>query len=595
MSFRVNDLPFLLKVSLAPAFAFIVLIFLAVYANFGLGQATSGIEKILEENMALSRQVSVTNNDFKQLDGGIYQLLTFYAADGESMDLEAEVEKINAQAEKVSAGLTVIKEKFAGSVDMEEMATVEDALQTYVEAIDVVTQMLEIDFASAVSFAEPFKANAEKVTAIFDKLANGANTSAASNASVIQENVSGIQSALLFGTIVAGLLVAGISFLIGKMTTKSIQEIAGATTRVASGDTEFDIHALERKDELGSVVEALEQFSMQMAENAALQAQQEEMRAKTEAEDRKRAEEKQAAEEQARIQKEQQRLAAEEDRKRAMNNLADGFDRSVTTVISTVQSSAAELDNSASSVQERAKSNTQLCDNVSRTAEDVSSGMQTVATATEELSSSIDEIARQMERSSQEVNDTVKQTDDTNKVVLELASSADKIGEVVNMINDIAAQTNLLALNATIEAARAGDAGRGFAVVASEVKTLAGQTAKATDEIATQIKNVQSVTGTVVDSMKVIGQKIDNVSEIATSVAAAIEEQTGATGEIARTVSVANDQVQSLAADSEELTLSANDNVQSATDLSKIVFTLKKEFDELEKQSSGFVSEIRSN
>ncbi len=156
--------------------------------------------------------------------------------------------------------------------------------------------------------------------------------------------------------------------------------------------------------------------------------------------------------------------------------------------------------------------------------------MQTVAAAAEELSSSISEISRQVGQSAEIGRKAVDEARHTNDDVQGLADAAQKIGDVVSLITDIAGQTNLLALNATIEAARAGDAGKGFAVVASEVKSLATQTAKATEEIATQIAGMQEATTSAVEAIKRIGE----IDEIATSIASAVEQQGAATQEISR-------------------------------------------------------------
>jgi murein DD-endopeptidase MepM/ murein hydrolase activator NlpD len=162
--------------------------------------------------------------------------------------------------------------------------------------------------------------------------------------------------------------------------------------------------------------------------------------------------------------------------------------------------------------------------------------VQTVAAAAEELNASIAEIGRQVQSASTMAGGAVQQAEKTNQQVQGLAEAAQKIGDVVKLISDIAAQTNLLALNATIEAARAGDAGKGFAVVASEVKNLATQTAKATEEISQQIASIQAATGEAVGAIQGIGKTIVEINQVASSIAAAVEEQNASTREIARNV-----------------------------------------------------------
>ena len=160
--------------------------------------------------------------------------------------------------------------------------------------------------------------------------------------------------------------------------------------------------------------------------------------------------------------------------------------------------------------------------------------VRSAAAASNELSQSIVEISRRVQESNSVTADAVKQADATDERMTELSAAGDRIGDVVKLITSIAEQTNLLALNATIEAARAGDAGRGFAVVAQEVKTLAGQTAKATDEISAHIVNMQRATGESVGAIKAIGQTIERISGITTSISSAVEQQGAATQSIAR-------------------------------------------------------------
>ena len=167
------------------------------------------------------------------------------------------------------------------------------------------------------------------------------------------------------------------------------------------------------------------------------------------------------------------------------------------------------------------------------------SNVESVAAAAEELSYSIKEIAQRAQDASRIAGEAVDYARKSNYVINGLHEASVKIGDVINLINDIASQTNLLALNATIEAARAGEAGRGFSVVASEVKGLADQTSKATEEISMQIEMIQASTLETVESIQSIGSVIDRISEISTAIATAVEEQTAATSEISRNIQLA--------------------------------------------------------
>ncbi|MGB8274693.1 MAG: methyl-accepting chemotaxis protein [Alphaproteobacteria bacterium] len=208
----------------------------------------------------------------------------------------------------------------------------------------------------------------------------------------------------------------------------------------------------------------------------------------------------------------------------------------VNEVVGVVASASTEVESTAESLAATAEETSRQSTAVAAAAEQATGNVQTVASAAEELSSSVAEIGRQVAQSAKIANKAVEEAIRTDNTVRGLADAAQKIGEVVNLINDIAGQTNLLALNATIEAARAGEAGKGFAVVASEVKSLATQTAKATEEIAGQIGSIQTATNDAVAAIEGISATIKQINEIATTIASAVEEQGSATQEIARNV-----------------------------------------------------------
>ncbi|WP_027552189.1 methyl-accepting chemotaxis protein [Bradyrhizobium sp. Cp5.3] len=210
------------------------------------------------------------------------------------------------------------------------------------------------------------------------------------------------------------------------------------------------------------------------------------------------------------------------------------FDDTVQAVIQSVAASAKELDATATGMRSLVSESSSRTAAVSSAAEQATNNLETIAAATEELSASVGEISAQVQASAREAREAVSQAEQTNATVEILDQTASRIGEVVKMINAIAGQTNLLALNATIEAARAGEAGRGFAVVAGEVKSLAAQTATATEEISRQVEEIQGATGQAVAAIRSIGGAISGIDEKMTAIAAAVEEQRAATTEISR-------------------------------------------------------------
>jgi methyl-accepting chemotaxis protein len=351
----------------------------------------------------------------------------------------------------------------------------------------------------------------------------------------------------------------------GRSMAKPIRSLEAAMRTIADGNHTIVVPGAGRKDEIGSMAGAVEIFKTGLIETEQLRAAQEEQRAR-----------------------------AQHDRRDTMNALASRFESGVGTVVNAVGSAAGELRTTAQSLAATAEESTRQTATVAAASEEATQSAQAVAAAIEELNASISEIAQQVNESARVAGDAVSQANVTNDEVQSLAVAAQKIGDVVKLISEIAAQTNLLALNATIEAARAGEAGRGFAVVASEVKALATQTSKATDEISAQVGAIQGATKLSVDAIQGITSTIGRVSEIASAIAAAVEEQGAATLEIARNVAEAargtGEVSQNIAGVNDaarETGLAASRVVESAGDLSR-------NGEDLRTQVDVFLREVRA-
>lgn len=276
------------------------------------------------------------------------------------------------------------------------------------------------------------------------------------------------------------------------------------------------------------------------------------------------------------------------------NQFAETIAKNVGLVIDTISTTTSQLQTNAESLSATAKDVTTKSMAVAAASEEVTVNVQTVSAATEELSSSIGEIGRQVSESTKVAESAVVEAENTNQTMKGLVEAVAKIGEVINLINDIASQTNLLALNATIEAARAGEAGKGFSVVASEVKTLANQTAKATDDIAAQIGAIQAATNNAVAAIESVGKTIGRIDEIATSIASAIEEQGAATQEIARNVQQAATGTRDVAANIAQISEAAGQASEAAVSVSNATGGLSRGADNLRNEIEKFLAGIKA-
>jgi len=373
-------------------------------------------------------------------------------------------------------------------------------------------------------------------------------------------------AAIKFAVILVVVMVASIALVIAlsRNIGGGVIRLVAVTGRLAARDFAVEVPETSRQDEIGQLARSVAVLRDGAAEADRLRLEQEAMKA-----------------------------AAEAERRAGLLKVADGFEGSVLQVAEHITSAANQLEDAAQSVSGAVDTASGQAGSVAAAAEQASANVATVATAAEELSSSIAEISRQVQSSSSISAEAVVEAERTNTLVEGLAQAATRIGEVVGLINDIAAQTNLLALNATIEAARAGEAGKGFAVVAGEVKSLANQTGKATEEISSQIGAVQAATHQAVDAIRAIAGTISRINEIAGAIAAAVEEQGAATQEIARNVQQAATGTAQVTAYLGELTCATSQAGESATGMLSATQALAAEARTLRVEVDGFLKGIR--
>jgi len=364
------------------------------------------------------------------------------------------------------------------------------------------------------------------------------------------------------------LLAALLSVVAGSLIVRAVaRPIARATDimrALAKHDLTVAIEGLERRDEIGDMAKAVQVFKDNMIEGDRLAGEQ-------------KAEQ-----------------ARKEQRQAAIERFIKRFDESASGALGTLASASTQMQSTAQAMSVTADETSRQATAVAAAAEQATGNVQTVASAAEELSSSIAEISRQVAESSRIAGQAVTDATKTNDQVKALADAAQKIGEVVKLINDIAGQTNLLALNATIEAARAGEAGKGFAVVASEVKSLATQTAKATEDIANQVKAIQSATGDSVAAIEGITGTITRINEIATTVAAAVEEQGAATKEIARNVQQAAAGTTEVSSNISGVTKAASETGAASGQVLGAAGELARQGEKLRAEVDRFLADIRA-
>lgn len=343
------------------------------------------------------------------------------------------------------------------------------------------------------------------------------------------------------------------------------QKMTEAMRSIAEGKSETTIPYSQRRDEIGDLSRTAEIFKNNLLEIGKMNKE-----------------------------RELQKAEAEKQKRKAMHDLADQFEKRIKTVIDAVISAASQLKHASASMSHIIDNTNQAVSNVATESGNAANSVHTVAEAVKEMSVATKEIAQQVSLSSMVVQETVKEVGEAEQTSCQLAEANMKIGNIVEIIKNIAGQINLLALNATIESARAGEAGKGFAVVASEVKTLANQTSSATEEISQQIENIQNVSQQVITVFAHIKESIAKVDQFSGTVAAAAEEQTAATHEIAKNMSSAASGTTHITEDINQVMASSGEASAAATQVLNAATMLSGEAQNMSRQVDEFLSEIRA-
>jgi len=456
-----------------------------------------------------------------------------------------------------------LRELLANEIDNRR---VQRFLKAITEPFDRYATAIEGLIASTEQFTKVAAERQAAAVALVEASNQIRSASAQAQRGAVGSMTSTVASSRRLGLLTAVTAMAvgiALAILIGQGIARPITQVTSVMRELADGRIDIAIPHIGRRDEIGAVANAVKVFKDNKIQADKLASE-------------RRSEQK-----------------TRDERARAIEVLNKDFEAKVGALVSALLSAAAKLKENAESMFASTAQTGQSSGAVRTAADQALSNAKTVAQATEELASSIDEIGNRVVQSSTIAKKALSEAHRTDQTVLDLAADAEKIGNVIDLIKNIAAQTNLLALNATIEAARAGEAGRGFSVVAGEVKSLAAQTAKATEEIGLQISQIQGSTQNAVEAIRGIVAIIGEMNEIGTAVAASVEQQKVATREIALNVQQAAKSAHEVTHTIAIVKDAAMATEHEANDVLDAASHLSRQADNLNQQVNEFLSGVR--
>ena len=559
--------PLFLKVAIGPFLGLIALAIVCATGIVELRAIQADQRGLVTEQIPSMVKLSKISRDFNVLVGRTYRMTTLQAAGKLDKPVKKAVNDLKARADAIRDRLERARADAGTEKRKKAFDRALTALDQYKEGIGFVGDMIEIDFAGAIKIVSKFDGMTQKLASDMRALINDEVTAARSTANRSANQVAFAVKVFLITTAVAALVVLLVSYVVARATTRSITNIADATKALAeTDDTRVNIESLQRRDELGAVVQSLAAFRDNKAELKRMTAEREDEQA-----------------------------AYEKARRQLMQGLADRLNGTISQAVGVVRDTAEELKGRAQDMQANAAATRDASDTASDAGAETSDSVTTVVGASAELSSSFQTVQEYLDRAATISNEAHTESSSVAHQIDELANTAEQISSIVELIQGIANQTNLLALNATIEAARAGEAGKGFAVVADEVRTLATKTAKATDQISDQVKEIQSSTGSAVDAIRSITQRVEHLDGVLGDLVTASKTQMAATDRIEQSTSVAANATERVSGAIDRVRAATSETGTAANQVLEQSQIMVRQVEEQRDQLDSLVQQIRES